>query len=221
MSSPGKSSSGKSNQIFDDTFEQIWKRFDEVFRTKLLETISQMGSMHRLSGDEEQINVEYGLRFYEALEVTLESGRFVSDWKRSMVRPMPKSMDELAQIFRVHHVYPSHAFYLLLLFVHEHPLRGFFSGRDRPLPFNTLTLKFDQLLSDPLPTGVDYEFDLIRLDHCPGLAYASEVSQVYESGSVKAVPLAPPGVHPQHHRRDLIWVWHFDWPLSNTFGGIA
>jgi hypothetical protein len=202
----------QSNQIFDESFEEIWKSFDEVFRTKLLGEIQQMGSLHRLTGDDEQINTEYSRRFYQALEEALGSGKFLPKWKKAMVGPMPKSMDELAGIFRLHSIYPMHAFYLLLVFLHEYPLRGFFSGRDVPLPFNTLTLKFQQLLSDPLPTGVDYELDMIRLDRCPGLAYDPEIPQTYETGAVSALlPLQGGGlgVHPQHHSWDLIWVWHF------------
>ncbi|MFG1963125.1 hypothetical protein [Nonomuraea sp. NPDC049028] len=199
----------QSHQIFDGTFEGIWKDFDEAFRANLLKTIGQMGSLHRLSGDQEKINAEYGRRFYEALEETLVSGRFISKWKNSLVNPIPKSADELTEIFQLHSVYPSHAFYLLLVFIHEHPLRGFFSGRGAPIPFNTLTLKFEQLLSDPLPTGVNYELEMIQLDRCPGLAYDSEVSSTQELDASHTLPLRSPSRHPQHHWRDLIWVWHF------------
>jgi len=197
-----------SHQVFNDSFEATWKDFDGVFRKKLLEKISQLGSLHRLSCGHEEINAEYGRRFYEALEDAMTAGQFVSKWKKALAVPMPKSFDELAEIFRIHAVYPLHAFYLLLVYVHEHPFRGFFSGRDVPLPFNTLTLKFQQLLSDPLPTGVDYELDMIRPDRCPGLAFDPAPSPAYDPGA--GVLLKPkPQPHPQHHWHDLVWVWHF------------
>jgi hypothetical protein len=194
-----------SDQIFDDSFERTWNEFDEAFRKALLESIREMGSLHRLTGDDEKINTEYGRRFYRALEETLAGGQFIERWKKGLNHPLPHDMDELEHVFRTHSVYPLHAFYLLLVFVHEYPLRAFFSGRDLRLPFNTLTLKFQQSLGDALPTSVDYELDMIRLDRCPGLGYASDADVKYA--------LAAPGstlpLHPQHHRKDLIWVWHF------------
>jgi hypothetical protein len=78
-----------------------------------------------------------------------------------------------------------------------------------PLPFNTLTLKFQQLLSDPLPTGVDYELDMVQLDRCPGLAYNPEISPAEAPGGGGGFPLKMPPEHPQHHWSDLAWVWHF------------
>ena len=211
-------SNDKIPQIFDPSFEGTWRAFDESFRARFLKSIQQMGSLHRLTGDEEEINTEYGRRFYEAFEETLNSGEFISKWKKSLVDPIPKNLDEMAHVFKSHSVYPQHAFYLLMLFIHEYPLRAFFSGRDVSLPFNTLTLKFVQLLSDPLPTGVDWELELIRFDRCPGWAHGSYGETVSELASI-ALPLDNQGHHPQHHRWDLVWVWHFDWPLhaSSTF----
>jgi hypothetical protein len=192
------------HQIFDQSFEGTWAEFDAAFRKTLLEKIKELGSLHRLTGGADEINREYGRRFYEALEETFATGEFVERWKRGLNGQLPRDADELDAVFRQHAVYPLHAFYLLLVYVHEYPLRAFFSGSDLLLPFNTLTLKFEQSLADPLPTAVDYELDLIRLDRCPGLAYASDARAAPEPALMVAQ-----GNHPQHHWKDLIWVWHF------------
>ncbi len=194
------------HQIFDDSFENTWKSFDESFRKSLLEEVCKHGSIHRLSYSHEEQNAIYSNLFYEALEKALTSGQFITKWKKALTIPMPKNMDELTEIFNLYIVYPLHAFYLLVLYVHEYPMRAFFSGRDRMLPFNTITLKFQQSLGDPLPTGVDYEFDMIQLDLCPALAYDHEMLQTNDIGAGNQ---GKPKPHPQHHWKDLIWVWHF------------
>ena len=204
------------HQIFDESFEGTWAEFDAAFQQTLLEKIRELGSLHRLTGEDEEINREYGRRFYEALEETLAAGGFVESWKKGLNGRLPRDADELDVVFRRHAVYPLHAFYMLLVFVHEHPLRAFFSVSDLRLPFNTLTLKFEQSLADPLPTAVDYELDLIRLDRCPGLAYASDA----HAASDPAALAQTQGKHPQHHRKDLIWVWHFfTEPQSELYAG--
>ncbi|HET8978027.1 MAG TPA: hypothetical protein VFN87_07705 [Solirubrobacteraceae bacterium] len=208
------------HQIFDDSFEKSWGEFDEGFREALLGKIRELGSLHRLIGDPEEINADYGRRFYDALEATLAAGKFIEKWKRALRDPLPQDVDALERVFQIHSVYPLHAFYLLLVFVHEHPLPAFFSGRDLHLPFNTLTLKFEQALSDPLPTGVDYELDLIRLDRCPGLGYASEAQPPASPAAAgAATAMMQSGSHPQHHWKDLIWVWHFAVPPTELLSG--
>lgn len=194
------------HQIFDDSFEASWKKFDELFRNNLLEKIRELGSLHRLSCGHEELNAEYSGRFYEALEESLVSGQFIAKWKKALVIPMPRSLDELTEVFKLHVIYPLHAFYLLVLYVHEYPLRAFFSGRDKPLPYNTLTLQFQQSLGDPLPTHVGYELEMIQLNRCPGLAYDLEPLLAGESGNEVQ---SKPGPHPQHHWTDLRWYWHF------------
>ena len=198
-------------QIFKDTFEASWKDFDEHFRKNLLEKIHKLGSLHRLTLSHEEVNMEFGQRFYAALEETLKKGRFVEKWKAALVGSVPKNFDEMATIFERHAVYPLHAFYLLLIYVHEYPLRSFFSGRDRRLPFNTLTLSFQQALSDPLPTAVGYELDDIQLEWCPGLSANPKMGTGNRSmtSDISITPLMQQGGHPQHHWKDLIWVWHF------------
>lgn len=193
------------DQIFDEKFEQAWDAFDRDFRAALLAKFQELGSIHRLTGPSEVINDDYGRRFYEALEETLASGRYLEQWRQDLLISLPESLDEFGPLFRRHAVYPLHTFYLLLLFVHEYPLRAFFSGRDVPLPFNTLTLKFDQRLSDPTPTAVDYEIDMMLLDRCPGLSFASDAL----AQDATALINQGAGRHPQHHWKDLIWVWHF------------
>jgi hypothetical protein len=200
-----------SHQIFNDSFETIWKDFDTEFRDRLLKTIGQLGSLHRLSLGPEELNTEYSRRFYEALEETLASGKFIAKWKKALVIPLPTNFDELTEVFRHHAVYPLHAFYLLVTFVSEHPLHGFFSGRDVQLPFNTLTLQFHQSLADPLPTRIDYELEMVQLDRCPWLAYDHKITPAQQSGNGGGSGSGnPPKPHPQHHWRDLFWVWHFD-----------
>jgi hypothetical protein len=205
------------SQIFNDTFESTWKDFDAVFRKNLLEKIQQLGSLHRLTLDHEALNREFGQRFYEALEETLKSERSIDKWKAALHDPIPTNFDEMAAAIDRHAVFPLHAFYLLLVYVHEYPLRAFFSARDRRLPFNTLMLSFEQRLSDPLPTAVDYELDNIQLAFCPGLAAnpsASTNLPLAASDARTPEPLQNGGnggigKHPQHHWRDLRWYWHF------------
>lgn len=197
-----------THQIFNDSFEVHWKEFDEIFRKNLLKNIGDLGSLHRIAGTDEEINVEYSGRFYKALEESLASGQFISKWKKALTISIPKNFDELIEIFELHAVYPLHAFYLLLIYVHEYPMRAFFSGRDKPLPVNTLTLKFEQSLGESLPTSVGYELDRIQLDYCPHFAYDRNSGfNNMDSSDLQNKPKR----HPQHHWHDLIWVWHFDW----------
>jgi hypothetical protein len=46
----------KKHDIFDETFESSWKEFDDAFRKRLLSKIQKLGSLHRLAGDDEQLN---------------------------------------------------------------------------------------------------------------------------------------------------------------------
>lgn len=194
------------DQIFDEQFEQVWDEFDREFRAALLRKFQELGSIHRLTGSGDEINDDYGRRFYEALEETLVPGRYLEQWGKSLIEPLPESLDELGPVFGRHAVYSLHAFYLLILFVHKYPLRAFFSGREVPLPFNTLTLQFDQRLSDPKPTAVGYEFDMVALDRCPGLSFASDARA---EAAISIGNQGTTGKHPQHHWRDLMWYWHF------------
>src|SRR6266480_1888934 len=209
MESKNQAIGRQSHQIFNDTFEASWEDFDELFRKNLLAKIREVGSLHRLTLNHEEANTEFGRRFYEALEATLVSGNFLPKWKKALAIPMPRSFDELTEVFKHHTLYPLHAFYLLLLYIHEYPLRAFFSGRDKSLPYNTLTLKFQQELSDPKPTDVRYELEMINLDRCPGLAYDLQIWDVNEQRDQLAASTSGVSKHPQHHRYDLVWVWHF------------
>jgi hypothetical protein len=189
------------HQIFNDRFEPSWKEFDDLFRQKLLEKFRTLGSIHRLSCSHEEANTEFGRLFYEALEHAIGESRLIHKLKAALVIEMPKNFDELDAIFKLHSIYPLHAFFLLVLYVHEHPMRAFFSGRDRALPLNTLTLQFHQGLSDPLPTGVDYELDYLTDDRWMRLADEHGATADLQSGG---------GGRPQHYWTDLRWVWHFD-----------
>jgi hypothetical protein len=206
-------------QIFKNTFEPSWKDFDDSFRKNLLKKIQGLGSLHRLTLGHEETNAEFSHRFYSALEETLQGGRFIEKWKEALEGPLPRSFDEMTEVFERYAVHPLHAFYLLLVYVQEHPMRAFFSGRDRWLPFNTITLSFKQELSDPLPTSVGYEFDDIQLERCPFLS-AHPMMPLDDSFAPGALAVAAmqtqggggttkPKPHPQHHWKDLIWVWHF------------
>jgi hypothetical protein len=187
------------HQIFNDTFERSWRDFDEMFRRELLAEIRQLGSIHRLSGDHKEINSEYSRRFYSALERAIVGSDLIQKLKSALVITLPSNFDELEAVFDLHPVYQLHAFYLLLLYVHEYPLRAFFSGRDRSLPLNTLKLKFHQTLGDPLPTAVDYELDYASPEEWQRL------SEEQGSASGEEAPLP----NRQHYWRDLYWVWHF------------
>jgi hypothetical protein len=200
------------HQIFNDTFESSWKDFDVLFRKKLLDSFRQLGSLHRLSCGHEEANTEYGRRFYEALEQAIIESKFIRKLKSALIIDMPTSFDDLDRIFKMHTLYPLHSFYLLILYVHDHPMRAFFSGRDRPLPLNTLTLQFHQSLSDPLPTAVDYELEFIRLDRW--LKLASDHGAVPDSEVSAGFELMATKPRPQHYWTDLRWVWHFGWSGS-------
>ena len=197
-------------QIFDASFETSWKEFDESFRKLLLKRIQEMGSLHRMTLSRDEADRETGRRFYEALEEALTNGKFIDKWKKALAISMPTTFDELSEQFKIHELYPLHAFFLLLIFLHDYPLRAFFSGRDEQLPYNTLTIKFDQALGDSLPSAVRYELEMINLDRCPGLIYEarSSVSSAELSGPSSPINPTPPQ-HPRNHRWDLTWVWHF------------
>jgi hypothetical protein len=92
----------QSHQIFNDTFEASWKDFDELFRKNLLAKIREVGSLHRLTLNHEEANTEFGRRFYEALEATLLSGNFLPKWKKALAIPLPRSFDELTEVFKHH-----------------------------------------------------------------------------------------------------------------------
>ncbi len=203
-------------QIFKDSFEASWKEFDDKFRKLLLKRIQELGSLYRLQLTPEEANREFGSRFYEALESTLTNGKYVDKWKKALTVGMPKAFGQMADVFGGHELYPFHAFFLLLIYIHEYPLRAFFSGRDRQLPFNTLTLRFEQTFGDRLPTGVRYELEMINLGHCPGLTYDRRmaIADTYQSDISGTAPARPN--HPRNHWWDLIWIWHFDWPLGFT-----
>jgi hypothetical protein len=188
------------HKIFDNKFEASWKEFDDLFRKKLLEKFRTFGSIHHISGGHEEVNAEFSLLFYEALEHAIHETGLIRKLKAALVIDMPKNFDELDALFKLHALYPMHAFYLLILYVHEHPMRAFFSGRDRALPLNTLTLQFHQALSEPLPTGVDYELDNVREERWMRLAAEhGAVADLQQGG----------GGRPQHYWTDLRWVWHF------------
>jgi hypothetical protein len=191
------------HQIFNDSFESSWKDFDDLFRRKLLESFRQLGSIHRLSCGHEEANTEFGRRFYESLEQAIAESQLVRKLKSALIIDLPTNFDELDEVFKLHTLYPLHAFYLLILCVHEHPMRAFFSGRDKPLPLNTITLQFHQALSDPLPTGVDYELEFVSQDRWLRLAA--------DYGAVADMQSGGGTGRPQHYWTDLRWVWHFDW----------
>jgi hypothetical protein len=187
------------HQIFDDTFEPSWKEFDDAFRQELLDEFRALGSLHRISSDRGTVNTEYGRRFYQALERAVEKSQLIPKLKAALIIPLPSNFDDLKVVFDLHTLYRLHAFFLLVLYVHEYPMRAFFSGRDRKLPLNTITLEFHQALSDPLPTAVNYELDYISQDGW--LRLATEYGAVTDLQSVG---------RPQHYWTDLRWVWHFD-----------
>ncbi len=121
MESKNQAIGSQSHQIFNDTFEASWKDFDELFRKNLLGKIREVGSLHRLTLNHEETNTEFGRRFYEALEATFVSGNFLPKWKKALAIPLPKSFDELTEVFKHHTLYPLHAVYLLLLYIHAVP----------------------------------------------------------------------------------------------------
>jgi hypothetical protein len=202
----------KVAQIFTESFEPLWTEFDGKFRDRFLTRVQELGSLYRPTLSRLELSQQIGRRFYEALEQTLIEGGILQQFQAAMRQELPGSFDEVELIFSAHEEGPLHAFMMLMIYIREYPFRAFFSGRDEPLPFNTLTVRLVQSPGDALPRAVGYGLSNSALEHCPWNKRSSQMQTIGEDA-----PEAKE--HPKNHwfwqegdDRDppiYIWVWHF------------
>jgi hypothetical protein len=124
--------------------------------------------------------------------------------------PMPNTFDELLVIFKERDAAPFQAFVLLLLFIQARPLRAFFSGRDEPLPYNTLRVAIYQRPSEALPRKVSYGLSQVELSRCHDGSASGTGSEPV--GRVMALSIQHSKNHFFWENRDDEWglvVWHF------------
>jgi len=201
-----------SNQIFDESFEKTWSKFDVCFRKCLLAGAQKLGSLNRVTMNQPKLSAVAGLMFYEALEQAFDETSALEKFKKGLNIQMPRTFDEANTILSASGRAPMHAFMLLMVFIKEHPFRAFFSGRDEPLAVNTLTVFIRQGLGDALPTDVSYRISGINLDHCPGLVSSFECCPDDDEDEEKE--------HPKNHfwkdhdpehdpEGGYVWIWHF------------
>lgn len=194
-------------ELFTDAFEDVWAEFDRQIRGELLKKAHELGSLFRSQLSRDEFSKAMGPRFYEALENSLLRAELLDKFKSTLAVPIPETFDEVQQILASHEASPLHAFIVLIIYIYTHPLRAFFSGRDEPLPFNTISVSLQQSPSDRLPRKVGYGLTYTDLQHCP-------YSRVTSDGEKEE--------HPKNHwvwendpKYDdfptgvTIWVWHF------------
>jgi hypothetical protein len=195
-----------ATELFSDEFENIWAEADSRFRDNLLKAARGLGSLHRTTLSRSELQKAFGPLFYEALEEALDNETRVK-LEKCLLIPMPNTFDELLVIFQERDAAPFQAFVLLLLFIHARPLRAFFSGRDEPLPYNTLRVRIYQRPSEALPRKASYALSQVDLSRC----YDGSPSGARSEAVAMAI-----GAHSDNHffweNEDDEWgayTWHF------------
>jgi hypothetical protein len=215
-------------EIFGEAFEELWSDFDSRFRAELLERIQELGSLYRLKLTRDEFGDQLGLRFYEALETTLVASGVLERMKESLTLPLPESFDDLLEVFAENESSPLHAFFLLLIYLSEHPFRAFFSGRDEELPFNTLSVSVFQSPGAKLPEDVTYALTAALPELCPASVFdvalrgKDKGKKGDKKDDKKKDDKKDDETEPEHPRNHffwkpgdpdrpgiIIWVWHF------------
>lgn len=197
--------------MFNDDFEMLWAEFDTHFRAALLQRFREFGSLYRLQLASGEFNVVVGRAFYGALEETLSRDGLADRLSTALVEPLPPDADRVIDDMNEHGASPLQAFMRLVLFTLKHPLRAFFSGRDRALSLNTLVVRVDQDPSDRIPTGVSYGLQSLVLTECPYGARETELQRSGESDGTKHKSNHWFWDHDPKHDPPggYIWIWHF------------